>query len=81
MRQLRDFLCEKCGIEEERYVDSSIKSMPCSKGCGGQMIRLIGMPKVDLDGTNPDFPTAYDRWANIREQNRVVKGKRSYQRP
>ena len=77
MRQLRDFLCEKCGIEEERYIDSKITQIVCPE-CGHKMIRLIGMPRVDLDGTDPDFPGAYEKWAKIREQNRVVKGRRSY---
>jgi len=36
------------------------------------------MPSIKLDGTTGDFPTAYDRWANIREQNRKVKGKKSW---
>ena len=42
------------------------------------MIRLIGMPRVALDGTDPGFPGAYSKWADVREQNRAVKTKRSY---
>jgi len=77
MRQLRDFLCEHCGVEEERYLDSAVVQLICPQ-CGNTMIRLIGMPKVSLDGTDPGFPGAYDRWAAVREQNRAVKTKRSY---
>jgi hypothetical protein len=77
MRTLRDFLCERCGIEEERYLDSTITQIVCPE-CGHTMIRLIGMPKVSLDGTDPGFPGAYEKWANVREQNARVKSKRSY---
>jgi hypothetical protein len=79
-KQLRDFLCEKCGIEEERYIDTQITQTVCSE-CGGKMIRLMGMPRVSLDGTDPDFPGAYQKWATVREQNARIKAKRSYREP
>lgn len=79
MKLLRDFRCPHCDREQERYVDSDTLVVPCK--CGHDANRIIGMPRVALDGTDPAFPTAYDRWANIREQNRVVKGRRSYQKP
>ena len=74
---MRDFLCEHCGIEEERFIDASITQIPCPE-CGHTMIRLIGMPRVALDGTDPGFPGAYDRWAKIREDNAAEKRKKSY---
>lgn len=80
MRQLRDFRCHECSRITERYIDATENEVKCEH-CGGVAIRIIGMPRVALDGTDPAFPTAYDKWANIREQNRVVKGRRSYQRP
>lgn len=80
MRLLRDFHCTSCNSDQERYIDSDVEEVACM-WCNGTAKRIIGMPRVALDGTNPDFPTAYDRWATVREQNRVVKGRRSYQRP
>lgn len=77
MRQLRDFLCEVCGLEEERYIDTNITQTVCPE-CGHTMVRLIGMPRIDLDGTDPDFPGAYSKWADIREKNAQIKSKRSY---
>lgn len=77
MRQLRDFLCEVCGLEEERYIDTTVTTTTCPE-CGHTMVRLIGMPRIDLDGTDPDFPGAYDRWARIREDNARIKSQRSY---
>ncbi len=63
-KTLRDFECE-CGEITEKYIDTSILAIECE--CGKQAKRMIGMPKVMLDGTNPDFPSAYDHWARIRE--------------
>lgn len=77
MRQLRDFLCEHCGIEDERYIDSKITQIVCPE-CGNTMVRLMGMPRVSLDGTDPAFPGAYSKWATTREHNARIKGKRSY---
>lgn len=76
MRLLRDFHCPTCGSDVERYIDSDTASVMCH--CGSLAIRVVGMPRVALDGTDPGFPTAYDRWANTREQNRAVKTRRSY---
>ena len=76
MKSLRDFLCDSCGKVEERYIDSCISTIRCD--CGGVANRLIGMPRVALDGTDPGFPGAYDKWARIREDNAKIKAKRSY---
>ena len=73
---LRDFSCNSCSYTEERYVDSETTLLPCPK-CYGDMERLIGMPKISLDGTDSGFPGAYDRWARIREDNARIKAKRS----
>jgi hypothetical protein len=64
MRILLDFKCTKCGLTEERFIDSSLTEDKCS--CGGVSKRIISMPTVKLDGTNPDFPGAYEKWANDR---------------
>ena len=76
MRLLRDFLCTRCGLTTEKYIDADIRTIECD--CGHFSERVIGMPTVHLDGTDPGFPTAYAKWANVREQNRRVKTQRSY---
>lgn len=73
---LRDFFCDVCGAEQERYVSSDTTRVPCK--CGHEARRIIGMPRVSLDGTDPGFPGAYDRWATIRENNAAEKRKKSY---
>lgn len=66
MRLLRDFRCESCGHVSERYTDADTTQTICE--CGQTATRIIGMPRIALDGTDPGFPGAYDRWANIREE-------------
>jgi hypothetical protein len=76
MKLLRDFECKYCGREYERYVDSTVKQVECE--CGKSADRIIGMPRVALDGTDPSFPGAYDKWARVREDKARQKSKRSY---
>ena len=76
MRMLRDFCCRSCEIVFERYIDNNIEQVTCE--CGGLAERIIGMPRVSLDGTDPSFPGAYDKWARTREDNARIKAKRSY---
>lgn len=76
MRLLRDFVCTHCNSTQERYVTDEVNAVPCD--CGETAFRVVSAPRVALDGTNPDFPGAYDRWARIREENARVKAKRSY---
>ena len=73
---LRDFFCDNCGNEQERYVSSDTKFVGCP--CGHDARRVIGMPRVALDGTDPGFPGAYDKWATVRENNAAEKRKKSY---
>jgi hypothetical protein len=60
----------------ERYIDNNIEQVTCE--CGGLADRIIGMPRVSLDGTDPGFPGAYEKWAKTREDNARIKSKRSY---
>jgi hypothetical protein len=76
MRMLRDFRCRSCEMVVERYIDSNIDKVTCE--CGGVSDRVIGMPRVALDGTDPSFPGAYGKWARTREDNAKIKSKRSY---
>ena len=74
MRQLIDLKCPDCGKQTERYISET--QIPCI--CGKTMYKVIGMPRVALDGTDPGFPGAYDKWASIREKNAAEKRKKSY---
>lgn len=75
MRNLRDFTCVSCGETQERFLDSEVDKVACK--CGDIAVRVIGMPRVALDGTDEGFPGAYDKWARIREDNARIKAKRN----
>lgn len=77
---LRDFRCHECGLITERFIDTKENHTKC-ENCGGVATRIIAIPTVSLDGTDPGFPGAYEKWANIREQNARIKKKRSYAEP
>lgn len=73
-RTLRDFQCTKCDKLFERFIDTNAEYVECD--CGGVAYRIIGMPTVKLDGTDPGFPGAYEKWAKVREDNARIKSKR-----
>ncbi len=74
MKLLRDFKCDACGKTNERYIDSETRQVEC--GCGALAYRVIGMPRVELEGITGAFPGAHDRWARIREQNAAIKARK-----
>ena len=74
MKLLRDFICAACGERQERYLDSDITEVNCE--CGARASRIIGMPHVALDGTDPGFPGAYEKWAKVREDRAARDRKR-----
>jgi|LakMenE01Jun11ns_1017448.scaffolds.fasta_scaffold9921185_1 hypothetical protein len=73
---LRDFSCGACGKQTERFVETDIRIVQCD--CGAMAVKMVGMPRVALDGTDPGFPGAYSKWADIREKNAAEKRKKSY---
>jgi hypothetical protein len=75
VKSLRDFECDNCGESEERYIDSVITSYRCQ--CGGLKQRLIGMPKIDLEGITGAFPGAHAKWARVREENARIKAEKN----
>lgn len=75
MRILMDYKCRDCGTITERFLEAGTKLAECK--CGGISDKIIGLPTVMLDGTNPDYPGAYDKWARTREQNARVTAKRN----
>lgn len=73
-RSMRDFLCKKCDEVTERYIDTTIEHIQCH--CGATAHRMIGMPRIALEGITGAFPDAHERWARIREDNAKIKNKR-----
>ena len=76
MKTLRDFRCTSCHTETERYIDAYFTEFQCE--CGGVSRRIIGMPRIGLEGISGAFPGAHHRWAQIREDNAKMKAKRRF---
>ena len=66
-RILYDFKCTDCNHLQENLVDSSITEVECEV-CGHRATRQISAPTIALDGTDPGFPTAWDKWAKSHER-------------
>lgn len=64
---LFDFKCEDCGHEHEELVKSAVTDLDCPK-CGGRSARKISTPRVALDGTDPGFPDAYEKWGRMHSK-------------
>lgn len=75
MKVINDFYCSVCDEVRERYVDSAATAVECH--CGANMVKKMSTPRIRLDGTDPAFPSAYDNWARVREQNNRIVAKRN----
>ena len=60
-----DFECTVCDKVAEHLVPSDTQEHSCS--CGQDAKRIISGTSFKLDGTDPAFPTAFDRWARQHE--------------
>jgi len=74
-RSLRDFQCETCEEVTERYIDTTVERIQCH--CGAIAKRMIGTPRVALEGISGAFPDAHTRWAKIREDNAKIQNKKN----
>lgn len=63
---LYDFRCSQ-GHLEDKLVPSHTKTDKCSV-CQGTSKRVISPVRSKLDGTDPGFPDAYDKWARDHEK-------------
>lgn len=73
-RRMFEHKCSK-GHITEALVDYETTQVPCE--CGEVATRIISTPRIALDGTNPNFVGAYDRWARVREEKAKQEAKRN----
>ncbi len=73
-RRMYDFKCSAEHITEG-FVDYETTTISCS--CGDVANRIISPVRISLDGTDPLFVGAYDRWARIREEKTKQEVKRN----
>lgn len=62
-----DFQCAH-GHTHEHFVPSDTQVVKCTS-CHRNATRIISGTSFKLDGTDPAFPTAWDRWAKQHEKN------------
>ena len=75
MAILYDFNCEHCGATFEGLAKLGANAKKCPH-CGSDAKRVpMAMPHIRLDGTDPAFSTAWDRWAKVHEaeHKRAIK--------
>jgi hypothetical protein len=63
---LHDFKCKSCGTTQEALVPSIVNIRLCQ--CGMWADRVISGTNFRLDGTDPAYPTAWDKWAKQHEK-------------
>lgn len=65
MIRVYDFRCDN-GHEFEAFVEKDVTTSRC--GCGANARKIISVPNFHLDGTDPSYPTAFDKWAKDHEK-------------
>jgi predicted nucleic acid-binding Zn ribbon protein len=65
MPRIFEFQCE-AGHITEKYIDYETSVVPC-EACGNDAKRIISAVRISLDGTDPVYVTAYDKWAKRHE--------------
>ena len=73
-RRMFEFKCSEEHITEH-LVDYETTTVLCD--CGLEAHRIISTPSIRLDGTNPNFVGAYDRWARVREEKAKIEAKKN----
>jgi len=68
---LFDLQCPKCSKVFEAYLKSHESESPCPD-CGTNAHTIISPVRSKLDGTDPGFPGAYDKWARLHEQAAIT---------
>lgn len=64
-RRIFEHKCSE-GHITEHYVTYEVTVVPCSI-CNSDANRIISAPRVELDGTDPIYVSAYDKWAKRHE--------------
>jgi hypothetical protein len=73
-RRLYDFKCSQEHITEG-FVDYETTTISCS--CGEESKRIISPVRISLDGTDPTYVSAYDKWAKRHEDKQKQEAKRN----
>lgn len=72
-RKLYDFKCSEGHITEKFVGDET--TILCE--CGLDANRIISPIRISLDGTDPVFVSAYDKWAKRHEDKQKQEAKQN----
>lgn len=74
MAFLYDFYCNKCKSAFEGFAKMKEMQKTCPN-CGANAGRSLSVPHIALDGTDPSFSTAWDKWGKRHEDaaKRAIK--------
>lgn len=76
MKRLFEFLCTNKHTTE-RLIDDSIRAVIC-EDCGQNAVRIVSMPRINLEGCTGSFPGAYGTWERKRAEKLKQERKASY---
>ncbi len=62
-----NYQCPKGHVTEAMVSISNRKEPITCKACNSMASFIISAPSISLDGTDPGFPGAYDKWARLHE--------------
>lgn len=71
---LYDLKCPGCNSNVEVLLPKYSYYSVCDK-CGSTGRVKVPFPNVQLDGTDPDFPSAWEAWPKKREQKMKQEAK------
>jgi hypothetical protein len=75
MRRMFEFMCED-GHITEKYIGYETVCVPCDC-CDKDANRIISAPRIELDGTDPIYVSAYDKWAKRHEEKAKLERKQN----
>jgi len=62
-----EYKCEEGHVSTRlRSVENRAETTTCKK-CDKPASFIVSTPNIALDGTDPGFPGAYDKWARVHE--------------
>lgn len=75
MARMYEFQCE-AGHITEKYVGYETTIVPC-EACGNDANRIISAPRISLDGTDPVYVSAHDKWSRVRREKLKAERKQN----
>lgn len=71
MIRIFDFKCENGHITED-FVEDGVDYIDCSE-CASQARKVISPVSFHLPGTDPGYPTAWDKWSKDHKKHGKTK--------